>query len=68
MSRTFTCLLLLLACSCASIDPITEEEMATHPEQNKLWRSLGGDRFFYVNPLEADGQTKFNQHAAGRAP
>ena len=30
--------------------------------------SLGGDRFFYVNPLEADGKTKFNHRSAGRAP
>ena len=30
--------------------------------------SLGGDRFFYVNPLEADGKTKFNHRSAGRSP
>jgi len=30
--------------------------------------SLSGDRFFYVNPLEADGKTKFNHRSAGRAP
>ncbi len=28
--------------------------------------SLGGDRFFYVNPLAADGQHKFNQGLAER--
>ena len=27
-----------------------------------------GDRFFYVNPLEADGHTTFNHGYAGRAP
>jgi len=27
-----------------------------------------GDRFFYVNPLEADGTTPFNHGKAGRAP
>ena len=30
--------------------------------------SLSGDRFFYVNPLEADGETKFNHGSASRAP
>lgn len=30
--------------------------------------SLSGDRFFYVNPLEADGKFKFNQGAGGRVP
>jgi DUF1680 family protein len=30
--------------------------------------SLSGDRFFYPNPLVADGVTKFNQHFPGRAP
>lgn len=29
--------------------------------------SLSGDRFFYVNPLEADGEMKFNHGIAGRA-
>lgn len=29
--------------------------------------SLSGDRFFYVNPLEADGEYKFNHGHAGRA-
>lgn len=30
--------------------------------------SFSGDRFFYPNPLEFDGKTKFNQGEAGRAP
>ena len=30
--------------------------------------SLSGDRFFYPNPLAADGKTKFNQGHATRAP
>jgi len=30
--------------------------------------SLGGDRFFYVNPLEADGETGFNQGSPTRMP
>jgi DUF1680 family protein len=30
--------------------------------------SLGGDRFFYCNPLASDGEYKFNQGAAGRQP
>lgn len=30
--------------------------------------SLSGDRFFYVNPLEADGEFKFNHGVGGRAP
>jgi DUF1680 family protein len=30
--------------------------------------SLSGDRFFYVNPLETDGQRFFNHGSAGRAP
>ena len=30
--------------------------------------SLSGDRFFYPNPLAADGETKFNQGHATRAP
>jgi DUF1680 family protein len=30
--------------------------------------SLSGDRFFYVNPLEADGRTPFNHGRRGRAP
>jgi DUF1680 family protein len=30
--------------------------------------SLSGDRFFYVNPLEADGTELFNHGAAGRSP
>lgn len=30
--------------------------------------NLAGNRFFYVNPLEADGTTPFNQGQAGRAP
>ena len=30
--------------------------------------NLEGNRFFYVNPLEADGSTPFNQGQAGRAP
>ena len=30
--------------------------------------SVRGDRFFYVNPLEADGKTGFNHGKAGRAP
>jgi DUF1680 family protein len=30
--------------------------------------AISGDRFFYVNPLEADGKTKFNHRSAGRAP
>lgn len=25
---------------------ITEEEMANHPDQNRLWRSIGSDRFY----------------------
>lgn len=29
--------------------------------------SLSGDRFFYVNPLEADGEMRFNNGTAGRA-
>jgi len=29
--------------------------------------SLSGDKFFYVNPLEADGVKKFNHRAAGRS-
>ncbi len=29
--------------------------------------NLEGNRFFYVNPLEADGQRPFNQGVAGRA-
>lgn len=29
--------------------------------------SLGGNRFFYVNPLEADGRRKFNHGTGGRA-
>jgi len=29
--------------------------------------SLSGDRFFYVNPLEADGEFAFNHGTAGRA-
>ncbi|MHC5058195.1 MAG: glycoside hydrolase family 127 protein [Planctomycetota bacterium] len=29
--------------------------------------NLGGDRFFYVNPLEADGETEFNHGTPGRA-
>lgn len=29
--------------------------------------NLAGDRFFYVNPLEADGQWEFNHGTAGRA-
>ena len=28
--------------------------------------NLEGNRFFYVNPLEADGETKFNYGSAGR--
>jgi hypothetical protein len=28
--------------------------------------NLEGNRFFYVNPLEADGETKFNHGSAGR--
>ncbi len=30
--------------------------------------NLEGDRFFYVNPLEADGRRLFNHGAAGRSP
>ena len=30
--------------------------------------NLEGNRFFYVNPLEADGETTFNHGHAGRAP
>lgn len=30
--------------------------------------NLSGNRFFYVNPLESDGSTPFNQGTAGRAP
>ncbi|MFO1475974.1 MAG: glycoside hydrolase family 127 protein [Verrucomicrobiota bacterium] len=30
--------------------------------------SLSGDRFFYPNPLEWDGKSKFNHGTAGRAP
>ena len=30
--------------------------------------NLEGNRFFYVNPLEADGVTPFNQGQPGRAP
>lgn len=30
--------------------------------------NLDGNRFFYVNPLEADGQTKFNHGKTGRSP
>jgi len=30
--------------------------------------SLSGDRFFYPNPLEFDGKSKFNQGAAERQP
>lgn len=30
--------------------------------------NLNGNRFFYVNPLEADGTTPFNQGKSGRAP
>lgn len=30
--------------------------------------NLAGDRFFYVNPLEADGNLLFNHGNAGRAP
>lgn len=30
--------------------------------------SLSGDRFFYVNPLEADGAYRFNHGMGGRAP
>ena len=30
--------------------------------------NLNGNRFFYVNPLESDGITPFNQGKAGRAP
>lgn len=30
--------------------------------------NLEGNRFFYVNPLEADGETAFNHGHAGRAP
>lgn len=29
--------------------------------------NLAGDRFFYVNPLEADGQRRFNHGLGGRA-
>ena len=30
--------------------------------------SVSGNRFFYVNPLEADGKTKFNHGSTGRSP
>jgi uncharacterized protein len=30
--------------------------------------NFAGDRFFYVNPLAADGERKFNHGHAGRAP
>ena len=30
--------------------------------------SVSGNRFFYVNPLEADGKKKFNHGSAGRSP
>ncbi len=30
--------------------------------------NLNGNRFFYVNVLEADGKTKFNHGSAGRSP
>ncbi len=30
--------------------------------------SYSGDRFFYVNPLEADGRKKFNHGSTGRSP
>ena len=30
--------------------------------------ALSGDKFFYANPLESDGQFKFNQDQWGRAP
>ena len=30
--------------------------------------NLAGNRFFYVNPLEADGRKAFNHGTAGRAP
>ena len=30
--------------------------------------SLSGDRFFYPNPLESDGKTRFNQGSCERAP
>ncbi len=30
--------------------------------------SLGGDLFFYTNPLQSDGKTGFNQGAPGRQP
>jgi DUF1680 family protein len=30
--------------------------------------NLEGNKFFYVNPLEADGETKFNHGASGRSP
>jgi len=30
--------------------------------------SLSGDRFFYPNPLESDGKTKFNHGSCERAP
>jgi DUF1680 family protein len=30
--------------------------------------ALSGDKFFYANPLESDGQFKFNQGQWGRAP
>lgn len=30
--------------------------------------SMSGDRFFYVNPLAADGKRKFNHGSAGRSP
>lgn len=30
--------------------------------------NFAGNRFFYVNPLDSDGQTPFNHGTAGRAP
>ncbi len=30
--------------------------------------NIEGNKFFYVNPLEADGKTPFNQGKAGRSP
>ncbi|MDH4197813.1 MAG: glycoside hydrolase family 127 protein, partial [Candidatus Aminicenantes bacterium] len=30
--------------------------------------AIGGDKFFYANPLESDGKFKFNQDQWGRAP
>jgi DUF1680 family protein len=30
--------------------------------------SLGGDEFFYTNPLESDGEFRFNHGSAGRQP